>query len=575
MERDPERLPYHNVHTLRLTGAFDERCFRAAVAQAVSRHAVLRTAFALTGFSEPMQLVYDTADVPITVADLRTLDADGTRAAVAAHLAAERRSPLDPGTAPLCRMAVHLLAGDAFQWTVTEHHAILDGWSLASLVGEIVGAYRRLLAGEEPAVAPPGSAYRDFIAAEREAMASAESAGYWRERLAEPPDGRLPRWPADRPARLSAAPVAGERHRHDEDSGAGSLTGPLPEDLPPRLRELARRCGVPLKAVLLAAHVKVMSLITGSPDVVVGLTADGRLEEDGGEDVLGLFVNTVPFRLRLPGGTWRDLIRAVFRAESELLPHRRYPMAALQRELGGSALFETNFVYTDFPQLTAGAAADDDAGDVSRTHFALVTAFGREPGADGLNLHLEYDARALPAVQVAVLRDHYLRALRAMAAEPAAEHRWVSLLDDRERDLVASWNARVADVPEVPVHRLVEARVAAVPDAVAVATDRTALTYAELNVRANRLARRLRDLGVGPDTAVGVHVRRSVEMVIGWLAVLKAGGTYVPLDPGFPAARLEFMLTQVGAPLVLTAGGVPEGPWRTVTLDEKLWSTGD
>jgi hypothetical protein len=584
MERDPDRLPYHNVHTLRVTGSFDERRFRDAVARVVARHPMLRTSFALVGFSEPMQLVYDAAEIPITVVDLR--GTAGATETLSAYVAAEWRTPLDVAVPPLCRMGVHVLSDSAFQWTFTEHHAILDGWSLVSVVEEITGAYRLLVAGEQPVSVPLRSTYRDFIAAEREAMDSQESNDFWRDRLAELPDSRLPRWPEDRPTLLTSAPVDGERHSHDESRGYGSLISPLPAALSPRLRGLARQCRVPLKTVLLAAHVKAMSLVTGSPDVVLGLTSNGRLEDDDGADVCGLFVNTVPFRMELPDGSWSDLIRSVFNTENELLPHRRYPMGALQRELGGSQLFETNFVYTDFQQIAAAAGddgtdvatGDELVSDVARTHFALVVAFARESGGEGLCLELEYDARTFPATQMAVLRDYYARVLAEMVADPAAAHRWVSLLGADERALVESWNSTVAEVPSVPVHRLVEDRVAVAPDAVAVVSGETSLTYAELNVRANRLARRLRDLGVGVDTAVGVCVDRSVEMVVSWLAVLKAGGMYIPLDPSFPAARLEYMLSQTKAPLVLTSGeagrGVPAGPWSVLTVGEALYGEG-
>jgi len=565
MERDPERLPYHNVHTLRVAGAFDERCFRRAVAGAVVRHPILRTSFALVGFSEPMQLVYDAAEVPLVVVDLRGLDAAPV---LSSYVDAERRTPLDVSVAPLCRMGVHVLSDTAFHWTFTEHHSILDGWSLASLVSEITDAYRLLLAGGEPEFTPPQSTYRDYIAAERAALESPESTEFWRGRLAEPPDGRLPRWPADRPVLPAADPVTGERHTHDAERGYGSLVTPLPADLPARLRELARSCRVPVKAVLLAAHVKAMSLVTGSADVVVGLTANGRLEEEGGADVVGLFVNTLPFRVRTPDGTWRDLIRTVFDTENDLLPHRRYPMGALQRDLGGAALFETNFVYTDFQQIPA-EGDDVPAGDVARTHFALVAAFVRQPGGEGLNLEVEYDARALAAAQVALLRGYHLRVLAEMVADPDADHRWASLLGASERDLLESWNATAGEVPATPVHRLVEERVALSPDAVALVSGAESLTYRDLNARANRLAHRLRDLGVGPDVAVGVCVDRSVEMVVGWLAVLKAGGLYVPLDPAFPASRLEYMLDRAAAPLVLTVEStVPEGPWRVLTIED-------
>ncbi|MFJ2034153.1 amino acid adenylation domain-containing protein, partial [Streptosporangium sp. NPDC087985] len=578
MELDPDRRPYHNVHSLRIAGSFDEERFREAVARVVERHPILRTSFDLSGYSEPMQLVHPTVEVPFTAVDLRGADAREQQAALTEYVRRAHRNTFDLATAPLCRMAVHVVDDDAFQWTVTEHHAIFDGWSLASTLTEINALYRALLTGEDPAVEPLRSTYGDFIAAERQALRSEDSRGFWLEQLADRPDSRLPRWPARKSLPRIGERLEGDRHEHDQDTGHGALRTMTPQDVLTGLEELSQRWGVPFKAVVLAAHLRVMSMVTGSSDVLVGLTANGRLEEADGADVRGLFLNSVPLRLRLPKGTWQDLVRAVFEAERELLPHRRYPMSALQRELGGP-LFEVNFVYNHFRQL--GGPAEDgtltvtdpgaDMPGVARTHFSLVVAVSREPGADGLRLELEYNATELAEDQVAVLRDYYLRVFEAMVADPEASYRDVSLLGEAERGLLESWNDTPADVPAVLPHQLMEARATACPDAVAVVDGRQRLTYRELNARANGLARFLRDAGVGPDVCVGLCVRRSVEMVVALLAIAKAGGVYVPLDADFPAERLHLMLSEVGASLVLTSGAttdrVPAGPWQSIDLD--------
>ncbi len=579
-ELDPERRPYHNVHCLRVSGAFDERCFRAALAYVVERHPILRTSFDLAGYGEPLQLVRATAEIALTVADLRGSGREEQRAVLAEYVRAEQRNVFDLGVAPLCRMAVHLLDGDGFQWTVTEHHAIFDGWSLASTFAEIGGLYRSLLAGRRPVPVPLRSTYRDFVAAERAALESPDSEAFWLDRMVGRPDGRLPRWPADRAAARIGDRVEDERHERDEAQGYGALTTHLRPAMLGRLDGLARRWGVPLKAVVLAVHLRVIGLVTGSSDVLVGLTANGRLEEPDAEEVRGLFLNTVPFRLRLPDGSWHDLVRAVFEAENAQLPHRRYPMAALGKKLGGGALFEVNFVYNHFRQLgesgpgetvsIAPPDADLSAG-VARTHFPLVVAVSREPIGGGLALELEYDARELTADQVTALRDYHLRAFEAIVADPDARYREVPLLGEAERGLLASWNDTAAETPPGLVHDLVAARAVAEPDAVAVVQGDRTLTYGELEAWANRLARYLRGLGVGPDVAVGVCVERSVEMVVALLAVMKAGGVYVPLDADLPADRLRYMVEQAGAPLLLTAEAtaerVPEGPWRTVEVD--------
>ncbi len=474
-------------------------------------------------------------------------------------------------------MGAHVLDDEAFQWTITEHHSIFDGWSLASAISEIIENYQLLLAGNDPRRRPMRSLYRDFIVAERAALGSAQSESFWLDQASDRPDSRLPRWQPDRTGELTGEVRDGEQHHRDDERGWGELTTLLPEELLIRLTALARRCRVPVKSVILAAHLRVLSLVTGSPDLVIGFGTNGRLEEEDGAEVLGLFMNTVPLRVKLPEGSWMDLIRAAFDAEREMLPHRRYPFGALQRLLGGSALFEVNFGYNNFRQLASDSVLslagqqEDGVGGMARTNFPLVVAVSHEPGTAGLRLDLEYDARELAPLQMSLLRDYYVRALESMTADPGAAHQLAPLLGETERALTASWNDTGAEIPPLLVHQLVQARAAATPDEVAVVSGQDQLTYAELNSRANQLAWQLRQFGVGPEIMVGVCLERSAELVVALLAVLKAGGVYVPLDAAFPADRLAYMLRQVGALVVLahdsTADELPAGLWQVINLD--------
>ncbi|MFE2752768.1 amino acid adenylation domain-containing protein, partial [Actinosynnema sp. NPDC059335] len=581
MERDPGRTPYHNVHTMRLTGAFDAAAFREALARVTARHPVLRTSFDLSRYRVPTQLVHRDVEIPLTVVDLRGTAPDAGRAAVDEHVAVERRTAFDPTVAPLCRMGVHVLSDDAFQWTVTEHHAILDGWSLTSTLAEISTTYEELLAGRDPRPGPLRSHYRDFIAAEREALSSPAARAYWHDLLAGSEGSPLPRWSVAAPEALGDT-VPGERHDRDEELGHGSLVTTLSAERRAAVEDFARRAGVPVKTALLAAHLKVIATATGRPgDVTIGLSSHGRLEEADGAEVRGLFLNTLPFRVALPDASWEDLARAVLAAEHDALPHRRYPMAALQRELGGGSLFDVGFVYNDFHRFGRLAEGDGawrlDAGDQgstgsSRTSFPLLVSFSREAGSAELRLELEYDTRKLTRDQVTLLRDHHLRAIGAMTAEPAARHTRVALVSGDEARRLAEWSRPATVVPgAATVHDLVAAVTAERPDAPAL-TDGITLTYRELADRADALARRLRRLGVGPEVCVGVCVERSWQTVVACLAVLRAGGVYVPLDTAFPADRMDFMLRDVGAPLVVvhaeTAAAVPEGLWEQVDLDD-------
>ncbi|AGL19084.1 non-ribosomal peptide synthetase [Actinoplanes sp. N902-109] len=570
MDRDPDRNPYHNVHTLRVNSPFDEGCFRAALQRVIDRHPIFRTTFDLTGYSEPIQLVHATANVPLQVYDVQPLAPAAAASIVDDYVDAEQQHLFDLTVAPLFRAGVHVLDPESFQLTVTEHHAVLDGWSLASTLAEIAGNYQELLAGRQPLTIPLRSTYRDFVAAEREAARSADSAAYWKNRLSGHPATRLPRRGAD-PVVRTGEQLPGEQHRRRPEQGYGSLDTVLPRELLLDLQELARQCGVPLKDVVLAAHLFVVGMVSGNPDVVVGVTSNGRLEEVDGEEARGLFLNTVPFRFQLPRGSWRDLVREVFEAEREMMPHRRYPMSLLQRQLGNDALFDINFTYHHFRQL-AGLAADATGQSNARTNFPLVVAVSHEPGAGGLVIELEYDARELTADQVTTLRDYHVRVLQAMVADPAALCDRALLLGVVERGLLSGWGGSGVELPVGLVHELVAARAVVCPGAVAVSDVSGSLSYAELVSRADVLAGVLRGLGVGPEVFVGVCVPRSVELVVAALAVLRAGGAYVPLDPEYPGDRLRHMLVCTGAVAVLvsgeTAGVVPDGTWQVIDVSK-------
>ncbi len=364
------------------------------------------------------------------------------------------------------------------------------------------------------------------MVAERAAVGPADSEGFWLDRVSDRPDCRLPRWPGGR--------AAGPEHGHPEHGHAETL---LPAELCDRIAALARRCDVPVTSVVLAAHLRVVSLVTGSPDLLVGLTRGPDLD-------------TVPLLARLAEGSWLDLINAASDAEREPLPHRCYPLGALRRKLG-RPLTEVNL-----------GCVPEQAG------FPLnVNVSARESGR--MLLAIDYRADVLAQEQVLLMRGYYLTVFEAMTADPLAAHHLAPLLGDAERALVASWNDTGAEVPPVAVHELVRARAAESPDAVAVVSGPGALTYGELDARADQLAWRLRGLGVGPDIAVGLCLERSLEMVVGLLAILKAGGVYVPLDAAFPADRLSYMLSQVSAPVVLahdsTAGRLRPARGRSST----------
>ncbi|HEX8190338.1 MAG TPA: condensation domain-containing protein, partial [Pyrinomonadaceae bacterium] len=522
MELMPDAPVYHNVDDWHLRAPFDPETFERAAQYVVRRHAVLRTSFDLTSYGEPLQLVHREAVLPIRVEDLRHLPPAEQEEALNAFVERERATRFDPSRAPQLRFAVHRRTDESFHFTLTESHTIFDGWSLTSTLAEIFTRYFALLRGEAPPEEPPPAvSFRDFVRLERLALESEECRRYWERTLGDCAVLRLPGH--------DGSPARGDGRRIQTVNVAVS------PQLSDGLKRAARAAGVPVKSVLLAAHLKALSLISGQADVLAGLASNGRPEVSDGTDVRGLFLNTLPFRLRLRKGTWLDLVRETFAAEREMLPYRRYPLGAMQRRWGNQALVETQFNFVHFHALDRVLQSGDievlEGGRrrSEETHFAFCAMFSLSFLSTQVGLDLEYDTRAFSEEQVKVFAGYYAAILEAVAADPLAPHHAQSFHSPAERrKIIGEWNATRAEYPrDRCVQHLFEEQARRTPDRVAVVCGEGRLTYGELDRRANQLAHFLRGLGVGPETPVGICVERSPEMVTGLLGILKAGGAYV------------------------------------------------
>ncbi|HEX2269315.1 MAG TPA: amino acid adenylation domain-containing protein, partial [Pyrinomonadaceae bacterium] len=542
-ELDPEAGLYHDIFSFHLRIPFDGAALDLSLQQLIELHPVLRTSFNLSDFSEPLQLVHEKVMAPLRMGDLRGLSVTEQEEYLGQWLAAEKRHRFDWRTAPLLRFQIERRSEETFQFSITFHHAILDGWSLATMLTELFSLYASVMRGEAgPSEALVTASFRDFVAAERAVLECEEARQYWMTMLSEAPHSRLPRLgPSAGPSR-----VAGH---HVEISPELSF----------QLKELARTAGVPLKSVLLAAHLRVLNVLTGSHEVLTGIVSHGRSETADGERVLGLFLNTLPFRRRLAGGAWLELVQETFAAERELLPFRRYPMARMQQELGNDTpLFEVTFNFVHFHvyeelQHVGGLEVLGFDG-VADTNFTLAVDFSLELGGAQLGLGLQYDAAELSAEQIAAVGRHYLTILESMAARPHERYERQCLLSPEERQkILYEWNeAATFELDSESYLDLFEAQVVRTPEAPAAVLNGEQLTYEELNRRANQLARYLQGKGVGPEVPVGVLLERSLEMVMALLAIFKAGGAYVPLDATYPEERLRFMVRDAGLELLLT-----------------------
>jgi amino acid adenylation domain-containing protein len=535
MIADEEDSPYHNITLFPIAddAPFCLPALRGAAELVAARHEILRTSFDLTGYTEPLQLVAATGAVEVGFDDLRALPVGERDAVIQRFVTHTRGRPFDVGRAPMLRFHVHQTEDDRWLFSFIECHAILDGWSHHSLITELMAGYRTIRDGLEPAPAQAHTVrFADYIALEKRSMKSGVDGAFWADRLA-----RFDR--VELPAGWAAAPEAGERPYQ--------LRVPF-DDLEPGLRLLAAAAGAPLKSVLFAAHLKVLSVLSGMSRFHTGLVGNGRLETYGGAAVCGMHLNTLPIGVELTGATWTELVRQVLAEEVAAWPRRRFPLPEMQRAWGGGTpLVEVAFTYLDFHVLDSRRIESAGVVDVSPNEFALdVWTF---PGA----LFLSCQPSRISRANGRRLAEIYRRVLVDMAVDPLGDARTTALDGPETSRLMAFATGPRADYPDACVHELFERQVARTPDAVALrGGDGAEVSYAELNARANRLARYLRSRGVRPESLVGVLLRRGPELVVALLAVLKAGAAYLPLDPGDPSRRLAILLGEAGATLVLT-----------------------
>jgi natural product biosynthesis luciferase-like monooxygenase protein/amino acid adenylation domain-containing protein len=539
-EFSPGSSMYHDITSVHLQCRWNYQHMLTAVERVTAKHPMLRSAFDLANFSEPLQLVYNSVPAPLDVEDVRQLSATEQDQAIDEWLEADSKHRFRWSDAPQLRYKIHVRSDDSFQFTLSRHHSIIDGWSSSSLFTELFQHYLSLLTGVELPPEPPLKlTYRDFVALEREALASTADREFWRNKLSDSTLAIEPDPPGAAEAQEYAVPISPE-------VSAG-------------LQRLADTAGLPLKDVLLAAHARVMSLISGQSDIVTGLVMHGRPDHVEGERILGLFLNTLPLRLQLGGGTWLDLARDAFAAELEMMPHRRYPLAAIQNDLGRFRLFDTGMIFVNFHVYQGLTPSKSelvplDIKDIQETNFRFMAEFSLSPFNSQIELNLRLNKAAFTDRQVESFVAYYESTLTRMAADPLERYDAVCLLPEGERQqLITEWNNTRADYPAMLcVHQLIEEQATRSPEATAVISGAERLSYGELNERANQLAHYLNGLGVGPESLVGVCLERSVELMVALLGILKSGAAYLPLDPDYPQERLAYMLADSRAGVLLT-----------------------
>ncbi|HYO12242.1 MAG TPA: amino acid adenylation domain-containing protein, partial [Thermoanaerobaculia bacterium] len=564
---------YNVPAAVRLTGRLDVAALAGSLSGIVRRHESLRTTFARSASGEPVQVIAPTLDLDLPLVDLSDLSRD-SREAIALRLAAEEMDrPFDLGRGPLFRVSLLRLAEEHHLMLLSLHHIVSDGWSMGILIRELAAMYGAALEGRTPALPDLPVQYADFALWQRGWLrdeALERRLAWWREHLAGAP--MVLDLPTDRPR------PAVQSYR------GGSVPLRLPAELTAALGDLGRRGGATLFMTLLTGFAALLARYTGQRDLLLGspIANRNRIETEG---LIGFFVNTLVLRGELSGRPgFGELLGRVRASTLGAYAHQDLPFEKLvaefqtERDLSRSPLFQVMLVLQNAPDapLELPGLTLETVGVESRwAKFDLLLTLLEGRGKDeGISGSLAYSLDLFDRPTAERLLGHFRSLLQGAAADPGRPFHDLPLLTRAERWQLMEWNATEAPYrSDLCLHGLFEAQAARSPQALALVFEDQSLTYAALAGRVGRLADHLRSLGVGPEVVVGICAERSIEMVVGLLAILGAGGAYLPLDPSYPAERLAFMLEEARVPILLAQDRLlpllPAHAARVVSLDRE------
>jgi amino acid adenylation domain-containing protein len=537
---------YFEQFSFMLSGDVDIPSLERAWQAVVDRHAVLRTSFHWQELEKPVQVVHRPVTLPVERHDWSSLPPPSPAERLQAFLKADRDRDFDLSEAPLMRLAVIRLSAAAWQFVISFHHVLLDGWSLAIVFEEAAAHYQAYCQGQEPRLEPPRP-FEDYIAwLQAQDFRRAET--FWRRLL----DG----YTGSVPLSVDLAPGKTPNPNDRYESQQATLSRETTE----ALQRLARAEQLTLNTLVQAAWAVLLSRYTGDHDVVFGATVSGRPATlKGVESMVGLFINTLPVRARCdPDAAFLPWLKNLQRLQFEARQYEHSPLVEVQgwsEVPRGRPLFETLVGFENYP-LPATLRNGNGAvtlGDVfERTNYPLTLIVS--PGSE-LAIVLMYVSARFDAASVAGMLRQFRTLLEAIATDPDRRLGDLPLASETERrQLLVEWNqTRMAYTSDTCVHRLFEAWTVRTPEALAVSCDQERLSYADLNDRANRVAHALQRRLVTAGTPVAICMARSCAMLVAIMGVLKAGGAYVPLDPAYPKPRLAFMLRDSAARALLTS----------------------
>ncbi|AUT01014.1 non-ribosomal peptide synthetase [Nostoc sp. CENA543] len=562
----PNSPAYFEQSIYNLSGQLNLSAFEQAWQQVVARHSILRTGFIWEQLPQPLQVVYRQVDVKLQTYDWQHLSPQQQQQKLESLLQSQRQQGFQLSTAPLMHLSLVQLSADRYQFVWNFHHLLLDGWSVPVIFQDLLYFYRAILQGETQ-TRPPVLSYRNYIAwLQQQDLTKAQE--FWRQKLQG----------FTAPTPLTVDKPSSQRKQLDASYREQKIQ--LTATATTALQTFARQHQLTMNNVVQGTWALLLYRYSQETDIVFGATVSGRPASlIGVESMVGLFINTLPVRVQL--GNETEVLALLQDLQTQLVESEQYSYSSLVDIQGlsdvprGTPLFESLVVFDNYPVNEAAPENNygfsiDDLHAIEQTNYPLTII--AIPGQQ-LLVRISYDTSRFDDGAIARLLGHFQTLLTAIVANPNERISQLPLLTAWEKQqLLVDWNNTQAEYPvDQCIHQLFEEQVEKTPDAVAVVFENQHLTYQQLNCRANQLAHYLQDLGVKPDTLVGICVERSLEMMVGLLGILKVGGAYVPIDPEYPTERLSFMLTDTQVKVLLTQEKLreflPQYQGRIVCLD--------
>ncbi len=566
---EPNSAFYNIPAAVRLTGELDEEALEKTFSEIVRRHEVLRTSFRVSE-GRPVQVISEPEPFKIEVEDISQKDEEEGDREAERIAVEESQKPFDLAAGPMIRVRLIRRGQQEHVLVVVMHHIISDGWSMGVMIREMAVLYEAYREGRELPLEELEIQYADYAVWQRECLQGEvleRQVEYWKQQLEGAPP--LLELPTDRPR------PAVQTYRGSEHGFA------ISESVSEGLRELSRREGVTLFMTMLAAFQVLLSRYTGQEQIIVGTPIAGRTRGET-EELIGFFVNTLVMKGEVRGKeSFREMLKGVRETALGAYGHQNVPFEMLveqmqpERSLSHSPLFQVAFALhkppKDIPDVI-GLSLSQIGVENQTSKFDLTLSLTETRNTlFGL---VEYSTCLFDISTISRMTEHFQTLVESIVTNADQQISELRMLSEAEqRQLLVEWNDTTRDYPSsLCIQELFQKQVELTPDAVAVIFGKDFLTYAELNRRANQLSGYLRERGVGLEVRVGICVERSVEMIVGLLSILKAGGIYVPLDPQYPKERLAFMLADADIRVLLTqkhlVESLPEHNVGIVCLEE-------